>query len=136
MRFLDVPAMRRRRPAPVAWLVEGLCARGSPQATCSKDPANGLPERPKGAACKTAGSAYAGSNPASPIAAGSANPYLERLIERLEPELGRRAIRVVPDHGRPEADHDRTRDPVAAEDRHRSTGAIVAGSAIRESPKA
>src|SRR3989442_1178512 len=29
MRLLDVEALRRRRPAPVAWLVEGLCARGA-----------------------------------------------------------------------------------------------------------
>src|SRR5207302_1172861 len=29
MRLLDVEAMRRRRPAPVAWLVEGLAARGA-----------------------------------------------------------------------------------------------------------
>lgn len=29
MRFLDVGAMRRQRPPPVAWLVEGLCARGA-----------------------------------------------------------------------------------------------------------
>ena len=29
MRLLDVQAMRRRHPPPVAWLVEGLCARGA-----------------------------------------------------------------------------------------------------------
>ena len=29
MRLLDVEAMRRRRPAPVDWLVEGICARGA-----------------------------------------------------------------------------------------------------------
>jgi hypothetical protein len=30
--------------------------------------AGGVPERPKGTGCKPVGSAYAGSNPASPIA--------------------------------------------------------------------